>query len=33
MNYSLSRIAEVRNSFRILLEATDNLQDLGDAKK
>jgi hypothetical protein len=31
-SYSLSRIAEVRNSFRILVEATDSLQDLGDKK-
>jgi hypothetical protein len=31
-NYNLSRIAEVRNSFRILVDATDNLQDLGDEK-
>jgi len=33
MTYSLSRIGEVRNSFRLLVEATENLQDLGDEKK
>jgi len=32
-SYSLSGIAEVRNSFRILVEATDKIQDLGDEKK
>ena len=31
-SYSLSRIAEVRNSFRVLVEATDKIQDLGDEK-
>jgi hypothetical protein len=33
MTYSLSRIAEVKNSFRVLVKSTENLQDLGDAKK
>ena len=32
MTYSLSHTAELRNSFRISVEATDKLQDLGDAQ-
>jgi hypothetical protein len=33
MTYSLSRIAEVKNSFKILVEAANNLRDLCGAKK
>ena len=33
MTSSLSRIAEVRICFKTSVEATDNVRNLGDAKK